>query len=258
MTSRRDILRLALFVGGAFAIAYSTSTLLHELGHASAAWATGGEVGEIVIHPFSWSWVVLEVAPEKQAYVTWAGAGLSAVAGLGILFTAWIIRSTWIGVALMIPPTTFTIDGLYLPVDALLRAGGDGTSLVALGTPLWLVIALGAGLIAAGAVAACMVMPRFGLTTDATLPHRLDVLFAGIGPYLVAMLAYHVLFNRDELLLWTVWVGCAALLIAALAAGSRVWARRWPRWQMAPATIGWPHALVASGAGVALVTWLLL
>ncbi len=54
MTSN-DAVKRGLLLLGSFAIAYNASEFLHELGHALAAWMTGGQVFGIVVHPFNWS-----------------------------------------------------------------------------------------------------------------------------------------------------------------------------------------------------------
>ena len=83
MTTKEAVKR-ALLLLGSYAIAYNTSTFLHELGHAVAAWLSGGQVFGITLHPFSWSYSY--AVSLNPVFLTAGGVLFSSLAGVLILY----------------------------------------------------------------------------------------------------------------------------------------------------------------------------
>lgn len=253
-----EVLKRGLMLGGAFAIGYPLAMLLHEVGHAIAFWCTGGSVMRISVHPFSWSYTYGASSLHPQL-VTWAGALFGIVCGLSLLFSVRLSKSPWLTPVVVTALCALLVNGLYLGVDAVMRGGGDGTSLARMGTPVWLLMFFGGTLILAGTVAAAVLMPRMGLTREMDVLTRLIMLAVGIGPYLIALLVYHAVSNPDELRLWTTYVVTGCVVLVVMACLSSAWATQFPGMVLEPGNpIKWAQAMAVSLLGVAVVSSLLL
>ncbi len=242
----------AVLLLGSFAVGYNAAHAIHELGHAAAVWMCGGSVTGLSLHPFSWSTIRYSIP--TTAAIAAAGPGFAAVVGLLMLAAVWRWRSPWAVPLLATSLCTCLVNAAYLLVDGILRAGGDATDLLALGVPRPAILAAGAILLCLGAVAALPLLPRLGLGGGDGFVPRLLVLGIGIGSYLLAMLAYHALFNAREIALWSAFAGTGVALIAAWATLSRAVEPRWARDSVPPSDgRGWGPPLGITALGAAAV-----
>ncbi len=252
-------LRASLLLMGSFAFGYNAATYLHELGHALAAWGGGDAVQRIVIHPFSWSYTYYADTPNHPALVSGAGVIFAALAGACVLAICWSWRGFWAVLVTMTAVCALIDNGVYLVVDGILRAGGDATSLIELGLPAGLVMGLGLVVAAAGATVAALRMHHVGLGAGDGAWSRILVLEAGIAPYLVAMLAYHLATNPGQMTPWLVYVVIGLAMLAVLGAVSAVLAMRVPWLRRQPAAEpAWPAVVASLVLGAAVVAWGLL
>lgn len=255
----RRHLKALLLLMGAFAFGYNMATFLHELGHALAAWAIGGTVQRIVVHPFSWSSTLYETVPSHPLLVHSAGVIFAVLVGVLLLVLRWSWYNPWAELLSLTAICAIIDNGIYLIVDSTLGAGGDGTSLLAMGLPWALVAGLGVMLALAGGVIAAVLVPRLGLEPSDGIPARLLILEGAIGPYLLVMIAYHWLSNRDEILLWLVYVAIGLAMLAGAAAASRFLQTRLP-WLRRQRTVQptWPAATASLILGLAAILFGLL
>ncbi len=108
---------------------------VHELGHATAAWATGGRVAKVVLHPLTISHT-LTTGSRHPAVVAWAGP----VVGVALPLAIWALfkapRWKWYYLAQFFAGFCLMANGAYLAADSFVR-GGDAGDLLRLGSPRW-------------------------------------------------------------------------------------------------------------------------
>ncbi len=243
-------LKKTLTLLGAFTFGYNAAIVLHELGHALTLWMTGGTVTRFSLHPFSWSYTYYQSPSAYPLLTAWAGVLFSSAVALALLPLIRPWRSAWTIPLALTALCVLVINGLYLTVDSLLLPGGDATVIIRHGTPWLFVLATGIALTLVGLAVGLLLLPRIGLTPDDTLVSRIIVLEAGVGPYLIAMLVYQVLWGRGELTLWTTYVVTGLLILAALALGSWFIEKRYqPKLHFPPLTPSWSTALGSLAAG---------
>jgi len=121
---------------------------VHELGHVLGAWATGGQVERVVLHPLTISRTDLAVNPQPLV-VVWAGP----VFGVTMPFLAWAVaaKARWPGVFLLRFFAGFCLiaNGAYLSFGSLAGAG-DAGDLLRHGSPMWLLWLFGLFTVPAG------------------------------------------------------------------------------------------------------------
>jgi hypothetical protein len=242
----------SLLLLGSFAIGYNAAHGIHELGHAIAVWLCGGSVTELSLHPFSWSKIHYSV--EVTVPIALAGAVFASLAGMLMLALIWRWRSSWALPFIVTGLCTFIVNAVYLGVDGVLLSGGDATDLIRLGVSRPVVVGAGMFLLIIGFAVAMLPLPRLGIGRNDGLGARLLVLWIGIGSYLFAMFAYHLIFNTEEILLWSVWAGTGLILISVwavvfpLAESQFAWIRR-----QQTDDIGWGTPIATAAVGTAVV-----
>ena len=117
--------------------------VVHEFGHAVAAWGTGGQVERVVLLPWSISRTDVDPNPHPLI-VVWGGP----VIGVVIPVLVWAILS-WRRSAVAPAMRSFAgfcliANGLYLGVGSLGERIGDAGDLLRLGAPRWTLILFGA------------------------------------------------------------------------------------------------------------------
>lgn len=122
---------------------------VHEAGHILAAWATGGQVTDLVLHPLAISRT--DVAPNpRPLIVAWAGPLTGAFAPL--LAHGLIRRATGGDRGILFPffaGFCLIANGAYLGVGVF-DSVGDAGDLSRLGVPNWVLVLFGICTIPAG------------------------------------------------------------------------------------------------------------
>ncbi len=114
----------------------------HELGHVLAAWATGGHVRQVVLHPLTVSRT--DVLPNPRPLVVlWAGPLLGAVLPT-VLWGLWrVVRAPAEDLVRLFAAVCWVAAGAYVCGGAVAWAG-DAGDLLRLGCSRWTLLAVGA------------------------------------------------------------------------------------------------------------------
>ncbi len=163
---------------------------VHELGHCTGAWLTGGRVTSVVLHPLALSRMQLSHNPHPLL-VAWSGP----LGGIAIPLALWgasvLARLRQRYLLRFFAGFCLVANGAYLAIDAFVRAG-DGREIVAHGgSPVTLVV-FGLAATAAGLRLWHGLGRHFGLGPDRTKPERRDA--AGVAISLVALVAAELIF----------------------------------------------------------------
>ncbi|HMP06069.1 MAG TPA: M50 family metallopeptidase, partial [Lacipirellulaceae bacterium] len=141
-------MRRLLLIAATLAASWLATQAVHEAGHVLAAWATGGQVARVVLHPLEISRTELSANP-RPLLVAWAGplAGVAAPLALWAL----ALHRRWSTAPLMRFFAGFALaaNGLYLGLGSL-RGMGDAGDLLRHGAPPWQLWLFGAVASAAG------------------------------------------------------------------------------------------------------------
>ena len=108
---------------------------VHELGHATATWATGGHVAKVVLHPLTFSRTE-SVGSANQLAVVWNGPAAGVDLPLLILVFAYAFRWKWIYLVQFFAGFCLIANGAYLACGSFARVG-DAGDLIRLGAPKW-------------------------------------------------------------------------------------------------------------------------
>ncbi len=120
--------------------------IVHECGHVLAAWATGGRVTRVVLHPLAFSRTDLSHNPSPRL-VAASGAVFGVFAPAALLMVA-PAAARWRCVARFFAAFCMLANGVYM-ASACLDPVGDAHDLLRLGAPAW-TLALPGSLAAAG------------------------------------------------------------------------------------------------------------
>ena len=165
--------------------------IVHETGHALGAWLTGGRVDRVVLHPLAISRT--DVAPNpRPLIVAWAGPAWGAAAPL----LAWALlartRGRLVFLARFFAGFCLIANGAYLGAAPLL-AVGDAADLLALGAPLWSLVAFGAVGTGAGLALLSGVARDFGLRGGPAARGAGAAVAGALGVLVAGMLAWAAL-----------------------------------------------------------------
>ena len=154
-----------VLIASIFSLAWLLMQAVHEFGHAIAAWATGGTVERIVLHPLAISRTDVEPNP-RPLLVAWAGpiAGSviplllwAAIAG-SRLSVAWLARF-FAGFCLL-------SNGLYIGIGSFQKIG-DAGDMQQYGSPIWTLWLFGLATAPLGLALWNGLGPNFGIGRDA-------------------------------------------------------------------------------------------
>jgi len=171
-----------LLIGSIVALAWLWMQVVHELGHCLGAWATGGTVEKVVLHPLAISRTDLARNPQPLV-VVWAGPLFGVLLPLMI----WVVlaiahgRLTW-------PPRFFAgfcllANGIYIGIGSF-EGIGDAGDMLRHGSPIWTLWLFGLATAPAGLWLWNGLGPHFGFGAN---PPPID---RGVGISLfVALLA---------------------------------------------------------------------
>jgi hypothetical protein len=144
---RSQLLRLALIVSTLLA-SWLAMQAVHELGHVSGAWLTGGRVARVVLHPATISRTDLTENPHPLA-VAWCGPLVGAVMPLLLWLLAAGRRLPGTFVLRFFAGFCLIANGAYLAAGAW--AGiGDAGDLLRHGSPTWCLWLFGVVAVPAG------------------------------------------------------------------------------------------------------------
>jgi len=124
---------------------------IHELGHVLAAWATGGNVVRVVLHPVDISRTDVSPNPRPLA-VAWGGPLLGVLGPLAFwAMSRWSRepRSGWRAFVDFFVGFCLIANGAYIGLGSFGQIG-DAGDLLRHGAPQWLLIAFGVAAIASG------------------------------------------------------------------------------------------------------------
>ena len=157
MKRRDQIVLLGSFVP----LCWLGAMVVHELGHMLAAWATGGTVTNVVLHPLAFSRT--DVSPDPHPLiVVWAGPMVGSL----LPVAAWGI-ATWAkcpGVYLLrfFAGSCLLISGAYVGIGSFDEVG-DTFEMMLYGSPQWSLWLFGAITMPAGIALWNGLGPSFGL-----------------------------------------------------------------------------------------------
>jgi len=124
---------------------------IHEFGHILAAWATGGNVVRLVLHPVAISRTDVSPNPRPLA-VAWGGPLLGVLGPLLLVITSRFValkRFDGRPNADFFAGFCLIANGAYIGLGSFGRVG-DAGDLLRHGSPQWLLVAFGVSAIAAG------------------------------------------------------------------------------------------------------------
>lgn len=208
-------IKRGLLLLGSLTITYNLAQLLHEICHSMVAFSTGGTVGRILIHPFTWSYA--SSTTEYPFIRTLAGPLGAIVCGMLIFLLLCLWVKSFLLPLLLIGPLVLIHNGGYLLVDILMKSGGDACSMAENGIPPFVIIIAGVIFLLAGFALAVRLSRKTGLLV-AVFKYRMITLALGIIPYLLTTLTWNFLYNRSEIMLWLTYAVSGSAFTVLLAA----------------------------------------
>jgi hypothetical protein len=124
---------------------------IHEFGHVLAAWATGGNVVRVVLHPVNISRTDVSPNPRPLA-VAWGGPIFGVLGPLALFAVSRCIReprSGWQALVDLFIGFCLIANGAYIGLGSFGRIG-DAGDLLRHGAPQWLLAAFGVAAITGG------------------------------------------------------------------------------------------------------------
>jgi hypothetical protein len=174
-----------LLIGSVISLSWLWMQVVHELGHCFGAWATGGTVEKLVLHPLTISRT--DVAPNPQPLVVvWAGPTIGVIVPLSTWSLAIPIRWQRVWLLRFFAGFCLLANGIYIGIGSF-EGIGDAGDMIRHGSPLWTLWLFGLAMASAGLVLWNELGPQFG--------------FGGNPPPIDRKAAY----------------GCIALLLATIA-----------------------------------------
>jgi hypothetical protein len=160
-TAASDRAAQAVLLAATGLLGWLLMQVLHEAGHVLTAWATGGEVERVVLHPLAFSRTLLMKNPSPLA-VAWGGAvGGCALPLLGVALVR-AVAPARTSLARAIAGLCLVANGVYLGVGAFLQ-GADAGDLLADGAARWQLVLFGVVASGCGLATWHGIGPAFGL-----------------------------------------------------------------------------------------------
>lgn len=162
---RRDrdgtALRRAVLVASLLPLCWVAMQVIHESGHVITAWATGGTVKAVALHPLAISRTDVSPNPRPLA-VVWGGPVFGSAAPVAFWLFAAFARRRSAYLWRFFAGFCLIANGVYLGYGVI-EPVGDAAELVRLGTPPWLLAVFGAITVPAGLALWHGQGPEFGL-----------------------------------------------------------------------------------------------
>ena len=108
---------------------------VHELGHATTAWATGGTVVKVVLYPTTISHTEI-LGGRHRALAVWGGPVVGVALPFAVLLLFKLARWKGAYLARFFAGFCFIANGAYLGIGAF-QGDGDAGDLLRMGTPKW-------------------------------------------------------------------------------------------------------------------------
>jgi hypothetical protein len=121
---------------------------VHEMGHVVAAWATGGRVARVVLHPLTISRTDLDHNP-RPLVVVWAGPLSGVLVPVVAWAVAWVLRVPGVYLLRFFAGFCLIANGAYIGVGSLENIGDPG-EMLRHGSPAWTLWAFGVAAMSVG------------------------------------------------------------------------------------------------------------
>lgn len=256
-----ETFKIAILFSGASLFALLSSVFLHEVGHWLAVFLSTGQIAKIIFNPFSGG---------VTSYAAVAGASafqLAFIGGGGILLGLPICLSiTWATLVkfrhpsaapfMMIGVASAACNGMVFIVGGILGNVSDVSKIVAFGVPNVLLMGLGVVILYIGLRLFACIMPFVGFLPNDSWQKRSVIVWLGLFPYGLGVLAYNYLFHRSSLGWYVCYVFVGMILVWTAVLLASFFSRRFPaRAKSEIAPITWSHALFALGLGMGIIIW---
>jgi hypothetical protein len=130
-----------LLIGCLVAFSWLGFMVVHEFGHIVVAWASGGSLSHVTLHPLQISWSAFAPNPHPQL-VAWGGPVVGSLLPLGLLVIARAFRAPGIYLFRFFAGFCLIANGVYMLIDVFDR-GGDAGTLLREGASSWQIILFG-------------------------------------------------------------------------------------------------------------------
>lgn len=147
-TSKNARAYQALLIVSTVGVAWLGMMIVHELGHVLAAWATGGTVERVVLHPLAISRTDLAYNP-RPLLVSIAGPVVGVLVPLAALGAAWLARMPGLYLLRFFTGFCLVANGVYIGTGAFMPVG-DADDLLCFGARAWQLAAFGLVTVPAG------------------------------------------------------------------------------------------------------------
>lgn len=184
----------ALLVVSTGAFCWMAMMVVHEFGHVLHAWASGGRIVAVELHPLAISGTLVDPNPHP-GFVTWGGPIWGCVIPLAA-WLAWSVRS-WPFDYLVRFFAGFCLiaNGAYLGAGVV-NPVGDALSLMQHGTPAWGLGLFGLVTVSSGLWLWHGLGPRFGLGSRAEPADPAAAVMMGAGALTLAAIEVFYLADR--------------------------------------------------------------
>jgi len=150
-----------LLIGSFIAFSWLAMQAVHELGHVLGAYATGGTVSKVVLHPLTISRTDIGRNPHPLIFV-WAGPLVGAVLPVLVFLAAKLCRSPGFYLFRFFAGFCLITNGAYIAMGSF-HTAMDAGDMLRHGSPQWTLLLLGALTIPAGLCLWHKIGPHFGL-----------------------------------------------------------------------------------------------
>jgi hypothetical protein len=134
-------LHQVVLIGSLLPLSWLGVMAVHESGHVSAAWLTGGRVTKVVLHPLTISRTDVDPNPHPVV-VTWAGPAVGALLPLAAFAAARLARMPGTPLVRFFAGFCLIANGTYLGMGVF-HPVGDADKLLQYGARTWQLAAFG-------------------------------------------------------------------------------------------------------------------
>ena len=166
---------------------------VHEFGHVVGAWATGGTVERVVLHPLELSRT--DVSPNPSPLVVvWAGSIVGVLLPMVALTLAWGFKAPALYLFRFFAGFCLIANGVYIGAGAFVGLADAGVMLQH-GSPRFVLLFFGIVTLPLGLLLWNGLGPRFGLGEGGRVDTRVAILSAGL---LVSTVVVELVLNGGQ------------------------------------------------------------